>query len=857
MTDLNSPTPLTPPPVRLQPIDLSISLNSVIDVTILEKRDVSYNVDCENSSDQQKEVSCPIADSEHRRLNSVLSVDSPYQVYSLTNFTTSINLNADTNYVISSNFLGIAVPGGLGSVFDTSKISIPGGGSLSAADQSLLNSEASSRSSDANRDPEVYINVDASWQLRHNTLISERITTSPLKNKDNIVFNLAPEACLKLNVTDMVYRGTLHFSSTTSLSSTSLSGLEGVAKRITSNKLPVSEMGNAASFPSQTNITANFLISQVTGATPIPCSFATNAPTLPPTISTGLSRFGVITSENGQNSVGSFFGFNSGKVNQVFSYNNFDKYAVLYKGRECFKVKIWVVIPAAFIIIIFPLWVDADIITAILGALQTALGAAGGLLGTAVNTARQLRTQVSATNYLEFRKRQLAIAKGIATKEGLTKLATIAKKHAERAFETLKDVADVTELLDLIEAIQKIIQLVLDTIDTLSNLDIIQKFTDPSSLKDPATLRSAAESIKTIVKIIETTVETLLELIDLLPDEFIVKQKVKEIVADGRELINLLQTLPQEAIQRIISTNLASPKELVKEIVKVIFDKRIIRKFIKISNNVNDITNVYELLLNQLKQTGEKVFKEGQNITREGLKTAVELQAIGQNQTKTALEQSLEALADDVAAEIDALAGAAASALGLNQAENLANEGIDAALSGISSAADALGSAAEGIEEGKRDQIKGVINQFLVNDIDIYKITRIGKFDENHPNESHILVNDLSGTKIFSKDGDTELFNRADFCKHPFIDMGNTRSNSYGCQSSKDPCGTHYNCQEKNYWYGIFKYRVSFDFYINHDLSKGGVVVGDFDGDGISDIMCHYPSFTKNYAEITKEPLKS
>jgi hypothetical protein len=92
--------------------------------------------------------------------------------------------------------------------------------------------------------------------------------------------------------------------------------------------------------------------------------------------------------------------------------------------------------------------------------------------------------------------------------------------------------------------------------------------------------------------------------------------------------------------------------------------------------------------------------------------------------------------------------------------------------------------------------------------------------------------------------------------------------NSNGCKTTDNspiidtsPCGS-YTCQNFGYWYGIGRFKTSFDFYQNHDLSQGGIRVGDFDGDGIDDLWCQYPGSAKNYDklnanEIIYAPLKS
>ena len=147
--------------------------------------------------------------------------------------------------------------------------------------------------------------------------------------------------------------------------------------------------------------------------------------------------------------------------------------------------------------------------------------------------------------------------------------------------------------------------------------------------------------------------------------------------------------------------------------------------------------------------------------------------------------------------------------------------------------------------DAKDDTIAGAINQLLTRDY--FKVSTFGVFSKN-ANDIQIVINDIHGVTILSSDG-TILKSFPNFCNNLFA---RTISNIDGCDSGSRDCGNAWDCGELEFDApaGI-KRRVSFNFYDNHDLSKGGLRIGDFDGDGIDDLWCHQPGTTLGYTPDT------
>jgi hypothetical protein len=819
----------TPPPAPLTNVNLRIDLGPQTSISIISKTEHSFSVNCENQATTEQQVFCPIIDSSHRDLFSVINVTYAYQSLQLAGITTAINFDTTGNYTITRADLGLPTQ------VNTTNPNLPGNTTLNANATQELERETQNRKTAADKDPEVFLDAHARWNFNENLLTTTSLTSAKIPNKDNIVMNLADGSCLRMDITDMVYKLALRYNATVIVTAPNENNLVDLARNITANFTTISNENNIVSYPSTIEIIANMIISRVTNAAPIDCAVQTSpAPTPPPQLTTGLTRYGVITNPTtGQNSLGIYYGFDSSKVNSVFNYDHIDKYATLVKKDNCFKIKIWVVIPAFFIPIIFPLWIDASIVTSILGAFQSILTAATGTFTQLRDKVNDLKSQVSVKNAVSLGARAVAAGKAATTEEGLSAIANAAQSFAEKQLDKIKAIEDYANIASSVLETKKIIDKLEQVIETISGIQTLLEGLSSEGL----TSRTLLETIKSTAENAVRVFKEFSELVDKAPDSA-VKRKAQEIIREVTELFELVTKLAQEKAPTVDKDN---PLEISKAVVEVLLNIDVIKKFISIAKKLDAVQLAYEILQDELTNS-------------ETVKLATELDTLGAKQDKSALEQQLEVVAGAAASEIDNVAGAVADVLQLNQVENLANAGLDLAVAGVNAAANALGSAAEGIENAKRNQIKSVIANYLISSLDLYKITIIANFDENNPTERQILVNDLSGTRIYSADGNTLLFERKDFCKHPFVDLGNTRLNSNGCQADTDPCGVGgFNCQEKNYWNSAFQYRISFDFYGNHDLSKGGVVAGDFDGNGVTDIMCRYPGTTRNYDQITKD----
>lgn len=130
------------------------------------------------------------------------------------------------------------------------------------------------------------------------------------------------------------------------------------------------------------------------------------------------------------------------------------------------------------------------------------------------------------------------------------------------------------------------------------------------------------------------------------------------------------------------------------------------------------------------------------------------------------------------------------------------------------------------------DKIQIVFNTHY-NTRNLYKFITFGKFDPTLSHPEQFVVNDVNGVKIISTTGET-LREFPNFCTKPYVIKS----------SSISP-----------YWNILYvvplHVRAFFKYYDNHDLYRGGVRVGDFNGDGIDDLWCQYPGRdpykTKNY----------
>lgn len=821
------------PSQKLQ-VDLKADLLELINVTIIKTTDHQYNTECENVSSGPQSVLCPIPNPSFRNISNIEVISYPYNSFELTNLITNIRLDYNGSYNISKAALGLSSDG--------DAPNLPGNMTLSDQDAQNIQNQINQERNQNNQDPSINVGISAVWHLVENMLDSYSFFSSKIANIENLVFSLGDQSCVALQVVDKVYELKLFVNSFTRLTSLGIDNATSLLQNITAGHYSLLTRNNELGFYIPLEMKANLIISKIVSLTPKSCETETVQPTAVPQITSGLYRYGVkVVGSSSQNAIGQFYGFDSSVVNSVFNYDFLDKYNLLIKRDNCFKIWIWIVIPTPLFPIVFPLWIDASIVVSFLENLQDVVKAANSVLKFAIDQAREIKSNLNAKHVVEMQKRALAFVKGLASEEGIVKLAMHVKDVAEKQQKKAESVANYDKISKTLNAINDFITTVVDILENLPNNPIITRIGSLLS-SEPGinTIRDFAETITELAKLADTIYNNVLKLIDALPDN-IFKEKIQLILKDLYDYIEIIKTVTRNNIEKFIAEDVSLVDRFMA-FFDVFFDKTALKQLIKLANDVNFANDIYKLVLEELKNS-------------ELVKLQSEIEEVGAKQEKSAAEREVVKFAEQAASEIDNVVGTVAEVLQIKRIDNLANEAVDLALSGISKAADGIGSAADGVGERKRSEIRDMLSYFLKAELDIYKITRIGSFDENYPNEKQILINDLAGTRIYSSNGTELLFARRELCRHPFTDLGNTRLNKYGCDAGADPCSVGgFNCQERTYWFNAFKYRVSFDFYTNHDLSIGGVLIGDFDGDGVDDLMCHYPISTRDYDKITKDP---
>lgn len=815
----------------LQNINIQVSLGNLLSFSVLNTTDHSYTTECVNLSSETQSVLCPIPNPDYRNITTVTNISYPFNSLQLKGYDANVTLNfAGSHYL---NRTGFGVP----TDPKTPAPTLPPNMNITANDTQTIQQQVNEKQSTNTQDPKFDTDIQVSWQLRQNILEAFSMFSSRIANVSNLVFSLDGESCLHLDVTDKVFKLQLTFNSTNTLTADNLnnSQLLAIARNITSSQ-DVSNNNGQISFPTTVKVVANVIYSEVTNVVPLACNITTAAPTPPPQLTSGVTRYGVITNANTTlNSLGKFYGFDQSIVNSVFNYDSIDKYSVLVSNDSCFKIKIWIVIVIFPIVIVFPLWIDASIVEDFLNALDDVLKAVTSTFLDAINTAESLANNLNAESLVAKGVQLEAVARALTTEQGWAAVAQAAEDYANQEINKIKAATDYNTYLEYATAAGDLISQAEAVINSLSAMDSVLNILDGNGSADQNTARALLQAIVTANNVIDTAFQDFAAILDKAPDSA-VKTYLQGIVRAITDYLQYLDNLAKKTGQEI---DQSKPVNIVIGVLDVIVDPTGIRKFFDIAAAMNLANLAYAEIQQELNLFGQ-------------LKLATELAAIGAKQKKTALEKAVIGLAEDAAAAVDEVANAVANVLQVHQLENLANAGLNDAAAGVNAAANALGSFASGIDGAKRDHIRSMISAYLVQTFDDYKITRLGKFDENNPTERQILINDLAGTRIYSSDGKTLLFQNSNFCKSPFMSLGGARLSNYGCDAGSDPCGVGgFNCQQLSYWYSIFQYRVSFDFFDNHDLSQGGVVVGDFDGDGGDDIMCHLPGTTKDYDKIT------
>ena len=822
-------------------IKLEVKLHSYKTVTKISDNSIDYQAECKNLEEGEKELDCPINLDNPAPVSSVYNVDSLYRGLELSNYDTQIQLfKRQDQRIIEKSLLGVA---------DNSEatVNLPGGVELGGnASQEIDNALKPENRPSTPPDLKFDLNVEANLNLRDNTLISTNINSPNINIEDKVRLKIAGESCIRANITDTIYSIRLVYDGEYALTQQIFFvfppatpapniDIKYAAQEITNNAttitlLNANQPGEKAIFYRDVDIDAKLLVRTITAVEPYDCPELANNDDLT-LFTNGLSRYGPVTDDSGNNQIG-IYSFGTSKTNEIFNYNDIDLYYKLVTRDTCFKIQIWIF----GFIFVFPLWIDAKIVTSILGALEGVLNKATGVFTDARDKANALKGEVNLKNAVAVSQRGVAVGKLVASGQANGILLDAAKDYFNKQLSRLEALKNYNDILNIKSNAEKIINKGKALINTLSQMDAVIDMLNGRNGGDEATARALLDAIIKANNAIDDAFQEFSNLVDKAPDSA-VKRKAQSII---RAIVNYLDHLDNLAIKKAQEVDKTNPVEIVIAVLDVIIDIEGIKKFFAIAEEMNLMQLAYDLILEQVDQFG-------------AIKTAAELDEAAARQKKSEAEQALGQAATAAATEVDKWIGSVGEVIQVQQLENLANEGLDLAVSGVRLAADLLGGAAEGIGGKKRDVIRGVVAHYLINNIDLYKLSRLGRFDENNPTQRQILVNDLSGTRIYSSDGNTLLFEDKKLCHHPFNPL-KEKLDSGGCQKDRDPCGVGgFKCQEKNYRYRGLKYRVSFDFDDNQDLAKGGVLIGDWDGDGIDDIMCHYPGSMRNYDEITKD----
>lgn len=812
-------------------VNLRVDLKEITSVTVESQSDHSFSVECINTAQEEQDVQCSIEDIRYRDLSSVIEVSYLSPVLNVGGTRTAITLDNSANYTVSKTELGLPEDDKIG-------YSLPAGQNLTAEEEQKIKEAADARKQNVSTSPEIFIDVHANWNSKDSVLQPPSLISAKIPTSEYLTVGLMGESCVKMDVTDTVYTVILKYDATIIVSSTNENNLYELARNITSNSVAISTANNVVSFAGTVQLKAHTIITQVTNTAFIECEIQSTQPTSVPQITSGLTRYGVaIDTVTGQNILGVYYGFSNSKVNTVFNYDNIDKYAALVTSDSCFKVRMGITINLGFKKITLGFWMDASIALAVLDTFVSALNVASAALAKyqdLVNSYKTAYENMAKEMATTLTKKAVLVGKALTTEEGRAALVRAAQRYAEAQVARIKAIADYEKWFTMYNSIQEILEKVQEIMQTISALKDLT-----SSSGGGQNLRVLAETAKTTIETVNSGIETLIKMVDNLPDSVPLKEKIQNLIHETQKLIEMIKEIPNQLLTN--PPDFTTPIKVLDRLLDLLFNCDLIKQFFKVVGCIDAVTNVYNLILEELDQTGL-------------LKATAELEEIGAKQEKTALEKEVEELAKEVEAEIDSMSGTVKDLIPSFYGVSLLELYLNPYGTAMNLAASALGSASEGVETAKRDKIKSFLSSYLIRELDLYKISRIGTFNENNPNEKQILVNDLLGTRIYSSDGNTLLFERSDFCKHPFTDLRKIRLSTGGCDSGADPCGVGgYNCQELQYNYMLLKYRVSFDFYANHDLSQGGVVIGDFDGDGIDDIMCHYPSVTRNYDKITQD----
>jgi hypothetical protein len=634
---------------NLKGIKLNIGIEGVNSVSVISRNTVSYSISCNNDGTQTLNVSCPI-NQVHRNIDTVYEVVSPYNALNLDGYATEIDLINNQNYTVS---------------------------------QSILSGPAN--------DVSVAVNANVRWLLTNNTLDLYTLSSQKIPNYNNIMFPLGPDTCVSMSITDTIYQLKFTFKTNVVLTPTNSddNALEAL-DNITTHSVTGSDA--SASYTDTLEIKVNYIWLNITSMGIIPCG-GIPTPVPVPTLNSVMSRYGIVTDpQTGQNSLGHYYGFNTSQAAQVFDYSNIDKYKLLIKRDDCFKILIVFLLPIPFIpfVIPIPTWINVEIINKVTQVLTTAVTTAQGTFNAALTLALEVKDQINVKNAVVVASKGAAIVKVVASGEANDILAQAVKNLVQKQLDKVIAAKNYATLSNVVDDAKTIIDKGTELVNTLSRMQaVLDMFNGDSN--DSSTARGLLETIKAANDAINLAFKDFAELVDRAPDNA-VKRRAQLIIRDIQTYLNILEDQAKAIAKTLDQTK---PVEIIVGVVEVILDVKAIKQLFVIAKDLNLMTLAYDVLVEELDQLGV-------------IKTATELDERASQQHKSESEAQAEARSQEAASAVDNAIDQVADTIHLKDLENLALQGIKEADKLLTAATDALNNAIDDIAAAKRNNINGM-----------------------------------------------------------------------------------------------------------------------------------------------------
>ena len=782
-------------------VTLSLKNINLGSSSVTDPASTSFAADCKNEDTVEKSIKCPISSTHRNSIKSTTDVTYPFS---------SLNLNG---YSLSAEFI-------TDQVYDV--------------DKGLINTEGN---------VDLTIEASSSWSYNGNTQVSKQVNSPYVFVDDKVTMTMSDETCLRFNLRDDVYELSIDYTADTYmqieedgnlLTGTSLStAAAGIASSFSRELVG----NNKVKFSSTGKIFVNLVLTTFAGdPEPLPC--AANTQTLPPVLfprATGAVNRFVISKDIGEEGFSvKTFSFTADQWNQQLNaINALNLYNILVVKKrsdsdDCFKLRIFIpVYIPLFIFFVFPLWIDASVVQGILSGFATALSTSTSLLNTALDLVEAVKSQISIKNGVLASSKAVAISKAIATGQANKQLLNIAKSLGNAVANLAKTLADLEGLKDTAVLSAKIMAKLGELTAAIARITPVLEVLGNS---DSVTTRKIVGAIQGDAQDVVRLFKEFTSLVDQLPSNpltILAKRMVKSIVI----LVRLLNTLTIEVAKTIVN----DPDLVPVAVVKILTNKDVVSQLGDLASQFSGIGLAFNALSELV--NGKELLKEGQ-----------EIYAIAGNQNQTEAEKAVENFALGAAASLDEYFGGAAEFLGLKDLENILFNGARDALAEVNKVSDQIEAAFSNSVEGHK---RGLINERIraIISRDLYQTSTTGSFDPRYPDIKQLVVNDLNGVRIYSPSGEL-LWEKRDFCNAPFTGII-PPVNAHGCQAGVSACDIgDWTCGELNFWYSIIKYRTSFSFRDNHDLSQGGVRVLKT-GNDVDALWCHYPGSTKGYNAST------